>query len=584
MTEADLSITKSDGVSDVVAGEVTVHTYTITVTNNGPDDATNVVVTDTFPSGFTRDAVDPSQGSCLGSPSFTCDLGTIGNGDSVTIDVDYTVPSATTLSQSNTVSVDGDQDDDNATNDSDTDTNTVSAIANISDLKIDTPDPVVAGTTLKYTITVTNAGPSDAVDATVQDSLPSGVTGARICVVGLVLCTVDPDDFAAYLSGAVIPLGTIVAGDSRTIILKVEVLPDVPEGTLLPNTSYASSDTTDPDLDDNLGVASTLVHAEADLEVTKTGARSGHRRHRPDVHGQGQERGPVRQRRLQPDRPRPGRDDLRRLQRPAARARSARSPARAPAWPMARPTPSPSPSTSARTTPMAPTSATPPRSRPTRRPTPHGNDSSTSPTTVNRSADLKVTKTAAPDPATAGTDETFTVKVKNPGPSDNAGYTLTDLVPAGTTYVGSSRRLRRVPAAPSPARAPAWPIGLTDTFTITVHIGSGFTDGSRPRPTPPRSPPRDDRPRHSNDSSTSTTTVNRSADLQVTKTAAPDPATAGTDETFTVKVKNAGPSDNAGYTLTDLVPAGTTYVGSTGGCAESPAAPSPARAPAWPMA
>ena len=76
-------------------------------------------------------------------------------------------------------------------------------------------------------------------------------------------------------------------------------------------------------------------------------------------------------------------------------------------------------------------------------------------------------------------------------------------------------------------------------------------------------------PAAGNDSSTSTTTVHRSADLKVTKTAAPDPATAGTDETFTITVDNLGPSDNAGYTLTDVVPAGTTYVSSTGGCAES---------------
>ena len=64
-------------------------------------------------------------------------------------------------------------------------------------------------------------------------------------------------------------------------------------------------------------------------------------------------------------------------------------------------------------------------------------------------------------------------------------------------------------------------------------------------------------------------TVTPQADLQVTKTAAPDPATAGTDETFTVKVKNLGPSDNAGYTLTDPVPAGTTFVSSSAGCAQS---------------
>ena len=57
--------------------------------------------------------------------------------------------------------------------------------------------------------------------------------------------------------------------------------------------------------------------------------------------------------------------------------------------------------------------------------------------------------------------------------------------------------------------------------------------------------------------------------LAVTKTAAAGPHVAGTNLTYTITVENLGPSENFGYTLTDLVPAGTSYAGSTGGCAES---------------
>src|SRR5207245_1101923 len=50
LTQADLVVTKS-GPATAVAG--TTFTYTITVTNSGPSDAQNVVVTDTLPGAET---------------------------------------------------------------------------------------------------------------------------------------------------------------------------------------------------------------------------------------------------------------------------------------------------------------------------------------------------------------------------------------------------------------------------------------------------------------------------------------------------------------------------------------------------
>ena len=47
------------------------------------------------------------------------------------------------------------------------------ASANLSITKDDSPDPVTAGGTLTYTITVANAGPSDAQAVTVNDTLPA---------------------------------------------------------------------------------------------------------------------------------------------------------------------------------------------------------------------------------------------------------------------------------------------------------------------------------------------------------------------------------------------------------------------------
>ena len=79
--EADLSITKVDDVDPVLGGDLL--TYTIEVTNDGPDAAENVVVEDTLPAGATFE----SSAGCV-SESFTagvhtCDLGDLAAADMI---------------------------------------------------------------------------------------------------------------------------------------------------------------------------------------------------------------------------------------------------------------------------------------------------------------------------------------------------------------------------------------------------------------------------------------------------------------------------------------------------------------------
>src|SRR5438309_3810316 len=74
---ADLGIAVTGSPDPAIAGGNLA--YTITVTNNGPNAATGVSVTDALPSGASFVSVTPSQGTCTGTSTVVCNLGTLNN-------------------------------------------------------------------------------------------------------------------------------------------------------------------------------------------------------------------------------------------------------------------------------------------------------------------------------------------------------------------------------------------------------------------------------------------------------------------------------------------------------------------------
>ncbi|MEW5756215.1 MAG: CFI-box-CTERM domain-containing protein [Pseudomonadota bacterium] len=112
---ADLGVAMTATPSPVTSGNNL--TYQITVTNNGPDDAAGVTLTDTLPAGITFVSATASQGSCAHAAGvITCSLGALANAASATATVVITPAAAGTLS--NTAVVRATEIDGNNTNDS----------------------------------------------------------------------------------------------------------------------------------------------------------------------------------------------------------------------------------------------------------------------------------------------------------------------------------------------------------------------------------------------------------------------------------------------------------------------------------
>jgi uncharacterized repeat protein (TIGR01451 family) len=83
---ADLAVSQTDSPDPARVGQTL--TYTVRVTNNGPQDATGVTLNDTLPKNAGYGSSSASQGSCAQKPTrgvITCNLGTIGNGATATV-------------------------------------------------------------------------------------------------------------------------------------------------------------------------------------------------------------------------------------------------------------------------------------------------------------------------------------------------------------------------------------------------------------------------------------------------------------------------------------------------------------------
>ena len=168
--EVDLSVNKTVNNENPYNGDEII--YEIVISNNGVDNATNVIVSDNLPNGLIYVSSDASKGSY----DATTGLWTVGDlaiGETVKLTITVLVNKSGNLT--NNVSVNSTEHDLNYTDNNDS---VVIDVIPVADLVVDkeaNQDVIYVGDEVIFIITITNNGPNDAENVIALDKLPEGL-------------------------------------------------------------------------------------------------------------------------------------------------------------------------------------------------------------------------------------------------------------------------------------------------------------------------------------------------------------------------------------------------------------------------
>ena len=170
---ADLSIEKSDSADTVYYNEI--FTYTLNITNNGPDVAQNVTLTDILPKEVSFLSSNEPPYEIIDS-NYTWTFPFIAIGETKTITIKVLVETTNIGTITNHAHVTSDTIDSSLANNNISENTYVDYSAELSVIKTCDTETAIAGDNLTYTINVTNHGPHTAYNITVTDTLPAEVS------------------------------------------------------------------------------------------------------------------------------------------------------------------------------------------------------------------------------------------------------------------------------------------------------------------------------------------------------------------------------------------------------------------------
>ncbi|HET9177651.1 MAG TPA: FG-GAP-like repeat-containing protein [Terriglobia bacterium] len=188
-TKVDLALGMSPSNNTLAAG--TNQTFRISVLNEGPIDATGVTVTDMLPAELTFVSAKASQGSCQGTSSISCDLGSLLSPGSAMVTITATVNAPGTGNTiTNQASVSATESDSNLAN------NSASAVTNILDFQMSvsaTSLTVAAGASASATVSVVPVGGFNQAATLACTGAPSNAT----CEISPASLALDGSDMAS---------------------------------------------------------------------------------------------------------------------------------------------------------------------------------------------------------------------------------------------------------------------------------------------------------------------------------------------------------------------------------------------------
>jgi uncharacterized repeat protein (TIGR01451 family) len=565
LISSDLRIVKTDVTDPVNAG--TQLTYQITVTNDGPDAAAGVIVTDPLPANVTF--VSGNVGGASNLVSFnaatgvlTATVGTLANGASalITVVVGVAGDAASPLSNTATVTASPNSDP-NPSNNTSTQDTTVQRLVDVQIDKTVTGTPI-AGRNVTYTLAVTNPGPSQARAVSVVDTLDAdlsfvsfdpGVSGVTLSRNGQTL-TFD--------------VGLLDANETNTFSFVVAI--DSAASGTIPNVATVSTTDNDSNNANNTDSVDVTVQRQVDLILTKDVDRA------TAIPGQNQLVYTF-----------TVRHDSDSASDAANVVVTDTLPAGLVGAVITAPTASDTDFTNGTvrvefdsipvgqtrtftvTTNIASTAAGNVTNTATvvsagteLDPT---NNTDNAVTAMTPQFDIVVTKTvndAAPNPNEA---IIYTVGLTNEGPSVATDIVLSDVIPAGLTFVSGTLQGQAATVSGNTISFPGITLGAAASASATLNftVNAGASGTITNTATVPDNSGRGENDITNNSGSVPITVVPQ-ADVRIAKTVSLAQAQVGSNLTYTITVTNSGPSSATGIVVTDTLPAGVTFTSGTG--------------------